>query len=111
MLGYVRSRSSTSLLTDPDSTDEDAYLPYSSRRAIYFLLREPEWFEHRLFKRLVPNVNLHVFTVGLPEVDRMLLFRDHLRVDRLRRPVVRVHQGCAGPAGLANGAALRRREA
>ena len=25
------------------------------------------------------DVNLHVFTVGCPEVDRTLRFRDHLR--------------------------------
>ena len=68
-------------LTVPDSTDEDAYLPLLVDAGYDFLLREPEWFEHRLFKRLVPNVNLHVFTVGSPEVDRMLLFRDHLRLD------------------------------
>ena len=68
-------------LTVPDSTDEQAYLPELVEAGYEFVLREPEWFEHRLFKRLVPNVNLHVFTVGSPEVDRMLLFRDHLRVD------------------------------
>ncbi len=68
-------------MTVPDSTDEQAYLPALAEAGYEFVLREPEWFEHRLFKRLAPNVNLHVFTVGSPEVDRMLLFRDHLRTN------------------------------
>jgi GrpB-like predicted nucleotidyltransferase (UPF0157 family) len=72
-------------LAVPDSTDEDAYVPSLVEAGYEFLLREPEWFEHRLLKRLVPNVNLHVFTVGAPEIDRMLLFRDHLRVDDVDR--------------------------
>jgi GrpB-like predicted nucleotidyltransferase (UPF0157 family) len=37
------------------------------------------WFEHRVFKGPDTDVNLHVFTVGCPEVDQMLLFRDWLR--------------------------------
>ena len=35
--------------------------------------------EHRLFKGPDVDVNLHVFSSGHPEVDRMLLFRDWLR--------------------------------
>ena len=29
----------------------------------------------------MPNINLHVFTVGAAEIDRMLLFRDRLRAN------------------------------
>ena len=43
------------------------------------VIREPEWFEHRVFKGPDTNVNLHTFTAGCEEVDAMLLFRDHLR--------------------------------
>ena len=43
------------------------------------VIREPEWFEHRVFKGPDTNVNLHTFTAGCEEVDTMLLFRDHLR--------------------------------
>jgi GrpB-like predicted nucleotidyltransferase (UPF0157 family) len=69
----------------PDSTDEDAYRPRLVDAGYEFLVREPEWFEHRLFKRVEPRVNLHVFTIGSSEIDRMLLFRDHLRVDEADR--------------------------
>src|SRR6266508_3212497 len=46
---------------------------------------EPAWFEHRLFKGLDANVNLHVFTAGCAEVDRMLLLRDRLRANAADR--------------------------
>lgn len=72
-------------LAVPDSTDEPAYLPALVDAGYDFLLREPEWFEHRLFKCLEPNANLHVFTVGSSEVERMLAFRDHLRVNAADR--------------------------
>jgi GrpB-like predicted nucleotidyltransferase (UPF0157 family) len=42
-------------------------------------IREPEWYEHRLFKGPDTNINLHVFSAGCDEVERMLRFRDHLR--------------------------------
>ncbi len=65
----------------PDSTDEDAYLRALIDAGYEFVLREPEWFEHRLLKRLDPKVNLHVFSVGSAEIERMLAFRDHLRIN------------------------------
>jgi GrpB-like predicted nucleotidyltransferase (UPF0157 family) len=49
--------------------------------AVGFVLRirEPEWFEHRLFRGADPASNVHVFSEGAPEIDRMLAFRDWLR--------------------------------
>jgi GrpB-like predicted nucleotidyltransferase (UPF0157 family) len=41
--------------------------------------REPEWHEHRFFKGPDIDINLHVFSTGCPEIDRILLFRDWLR--------------------------------
>jgi hypothetical protein len=40
--------------------------------------REPSWYEHR-FLVDAPSVQIHVFSAGSYEVDRMLLFRDRLR--------------------------------
>jgi GrpB-like predicted nucleotidyltransferase (UPF0157 family) len=72
-------------LAVPDSTDEDRYVPALVEAGYEFFMREPDWFEHRLLRRLEPRVNVHVFTVGSPEIDRMLAFRNHLRVDELDR--------------------------
>ena len=89
-------------------------------------VREPDWFEHRLFKGPRVNINLHVFSAGCEETRRMLAFRDHLRTDAVDRAlyqrtkeelaartwrhvqhyadakstvVARDHGPCAGPAG------------
>jgi GrpB-like predicted nucleotidyltransferase (UPF0157 family) len=67
------------VLVVPDTTDEGAYVPPLEASGYSFRLREPEWFEHRLLRRDVPTVNLHVFPPRCTEVDRMLAFRDHLR--------------------------------
>jgi GrpB-like predicted nucleotidyltransferase (UPF0157 family) len=63
----------------PDSADERAYVPDMAAAGYVLRIREPDWFEHRLFKGPDTNVNLHVFSAGCEEVDRMLLFRDRLR--------------------------------
>ena len=41
--------------------------------------REPDWYQHRLLKGPDTDINLHVFSLGCPEIDRLLLFRDWLR--------------------------------
>ncbi len=69
----------------PDSATEAAYVPEMEGAEYVLRIREPEWFEHRLFKGPDTNINLHVFTAGCTEVDRMLLFRDWLRVDAADR--------------------------
>jgi GrpB-like predicted nucleotidyltransferase (UPF0157 family) len=63
----------------PDSSDEPAYLPDMEAAGYRLVIREPEWFERRVFKGPDTNINLHVFTVGSAEVERMLRFRDWLR--------------------------------
>ena len=62
-----------------DSTDEAAYRSALERAGYRLIIREPEWFEHRLFKGAAPETNLHVFSAGCPELDRCRLFRDWLR--------------------------------
>ena len=39
-------------------------------------LREPDWYEHRLFKGPDTNINLHAFTEGSAEIRRMLIGRE-----------------------------------
>jgi GrpB-like predicted nucleotidyltransferase (UPF0157 family) len=73
------------VLEVPDSADEPAYVPEMEAAGYVLRIREPEWFEHRLFKGPDTNINLHVFSAGCPEVDRMLLLRDWLRTDAADR--------------------------
>ena len=67
------------LLVVADSADEAAYVPALESQGYRLRVREPDWFEHRLFKGVDPAVNLHVFSAGCQEVERMLAFRDWLR--------------------------------
>lgn len=67
------------VLEVPDSGDEPSYVPDLEAAGYRVVIREPEWFEHRVFKGPDTNVNLHTFTACCDEVDAMLLFRDHLR--------------------------------
>ena len=69
------------VLVVEDSADESAYVPQLEAAGYVLRIREPDWFEHRLFKGPDTNVNVHVFSRGCDEVDRMLVFRDHLRAD------------------------------
>lgn len=68
-------------LTVVNSADEDDYAPQLEAAGYRLHIGEPHWFEHRLFKRGDPRVNLHVFSKGCPELDRMLLFRNWLRAN------------------------------
>jgi GrpB-like predicted nucleotidyltransferase (UPF0157 family) len=66
-----------------DTTNEIAYVPELEASGYVLRMREPDWFEHRLFKRDDPAVNLHTFSADCAETDRMLLFRDqYLRTKR-----------------------------
>jgi len=65
------------LLLVMDSADEAAYLPDLEAAGYQLQFREPEWYEHRFLRDA--GVQVHVFSVGAAEVERMLLFRDVLR--------------------------------
>lgn len=67
------------LLVVPDSADEASYVPVMEVAGYVLRIREPDWFDHRLFKGPDTNINLHVFSAGAAEIDRMLCFRDRLR--------------------------------
>jgi len=67
------------VLVVADSADEDAYVPLLEDAGYVLTIRERDWYEHRLFKGPDTNVNLHIFSGGCEEVERMLAFRDWLR--------------------------------
>jgi GrpB-like predicted nucleotidyltransferase (UPF0157 family) len=69
------------VLAVPDSADEAAYLPALESAGYMLRIREPEWYEHRLFKGPDTDINLHVFSAGCVEIGKMLRFRDHLRAN------------------------------
>jgi len=62
-----------------DTRDENAYVPHLTLAGYVLIVREPDWYEHRLFKGPAANINLHVFGTQLDEVERHLLLRDWLR--------------------------------
>jgi GrpB-like predicted nucleotidyltransferase (UPF0157 family) len=74
-----RSTWPSTLLVVEDSADEAAYVPRLEADDYVLRIREPDWYEHRMFIRGEPRVQIHVFSVGCPEIDRMLTFRDRLR--------------------------------
>jgi GrpB-like predicted nucleotidyltransferase (UPF0157 family) len=73
------------VLAVADSADEGAYVPALERAGYVLSIREPDWHEHRLLKGNNPSVNLHVFSHGSSEVERMLAFRDRLRTNEAER--------------------------
>jgi GrpB-like predicted nucleotidyltransferase (UPF0157 family) len=67
------------VLVVADSAQEEAYVPALESAGYALDVREPDWFEHRYLRGGDGDVNLHVFSAGCSEVDRMLRFRDRLR--------------------------------
>jgi len=73
------------LLVVADSSDEPAYAPILERVGYALQIRESKWYEHRMFKGPAADINLHVFSSGCPEIDRILIFREWLRSDAADR--------------------------
>jgi GrpB-like predicted nucleotidyltransferase (UPF0157 family) len=69
----------------PDSADEAAYTGRLEAAGYVLRMREPDWFEHRLFHPPAHDVNLHVFSAGCSETSRMVRFRDRLRASAADR--------------------------
>jgi GrpB-like predicted nucleotidyltransferase (UPF0157 family) len=63
----------------PDSSDEASYVAPLEAVGYVLRIREPDWYEHRVLKGPDTNINLHVFSPGSPELERMVGFRDWLR--------------------------------
>lgn len=69
------------LLVVVNTRDEAAYVPALEAAGYVLRIREPDWYEHRLFKGPDNDINLHAFSLGCSELDRMVLFRDWLRMN------------------------------
>jgi GrpB-like predicted nucleotidyltransferase (UPF0157 family) len=67
------------LVVVQDSTDESTYLPQLEAAGYILRVREPEWNEHRMFKTPEHDVHIHIYSANCPEIQRNLIFRDHLR--------------------------------
>ena len=67
------------LLVVDDSADESTYVPPLELVGYVLQIREPDWYEHRMFKGTDAATQIHCFSVGCPEVQRMIGFRDWLR--------------------------------
>jgi len=69
------------VLVVADSADEPAYVPDLEAAGYVLRIREPDWFEHRLFKGPDTNVSVHTLSRGCSEIQAMLGFRDRLRAN------------------------------
>lgn len=67
------------LLVVADSADEPAYVAPLEAAGYVLAIREADWHQHRLLRGPDADINLHVFSPGSSEIDRMLRFRDWLR--------------------------------
>jgi GrpB-like predicted nucleotidyltransferase (UPF0157 family) len=67
------------VLAVADSSDEVSYVKPLEKKGYQLRIRESDWYQHRMLKLSEPKANLHVFSAGCEEIDRMLLFRDWLR--------------------------------
>ena len=68
------------VLAVSESSDESAYIPQLETLGYVLKIREPDWYEHRVLKLEDPKVNLHIFSSGCEEIERMIAFRDWLRI-------------------------------
>ena len=67
------------VLVVSEPANEAAYVPALEAIGYVLRIREPDWYEHRMLARNEPSVQIHVFSDGCPEIQRMLLFRNRLR--------------------------------
>jgi GrpB-like predicted nucleotidyltransferase (UPF0157 family) len=69
------------VLVVTDTADEKAYVPALEASGYTLRIREPNFHEHRMFKGPDTDTNLHCYSNGCPEVEKMLVFRDWLRAN------------------------------
>lgn len=68
-----------------DSSLEKSYVPQLEGCGLALRIREPSWYEHRLFKTPKMDSNIHVFSKGCEEIERLLVFRNWLRTNESDR--------------------------
>jgi GrpB-like predicted nucleotidyltransferase (UPF0157 family) len=73
------------LVVVADAADEDRYREPMEAAGYTLRIREPDWYEHRVFRGRDAAANVHVLPAGCPEIERMLTFRDRLRTSRTDR--------------------------
>lgn len=61
------------------SANEPDYVLLLEAAGYVLTVRERDWHEHCLLRGFQPDANVHVFSPGYIEIDRMLGFRDWLR--------------------------------
>jgi len=67
------------LVVVKDSRDESVYLRQLEAAGYLLRVREPDWYEHRMFRTPERDVHVHIHSDGCPEIQRNLTFRDRLR--------------------------------
>lgn len=69
------------LVVVPNSANEHQYLAPLIAAGYELRVREPDFFEHRMFRTPARDVHIHVYSPDSPEIDRYLVFRDRLRTN------------------------------
>lgn len=71
------------VLAVEDSTDEGSYVPALEEQGFALRAREPAWYQHRYLiqESGATKWQVHVFSAGCEEIERMLAFRDWLRAN------------------------------
>jgi GrpB-like predicted nucleotidyltransferase (UPF0157 family) len=67
------------LVVVKDSGEEASYLPALVEAGYVLRVREPDWYQHRMFRTPEQDVHVHIFSAGCVEIRRQLGFRDRLR--------------------------------
>jgi GrpB-like predicted nucleotidyltransferase (UPF0157 family) len=93
-----------------DAAREQRYVPVLEQAGYRLRIREPEWFEHRMCTDHDGTANLHVFSAGCDEVERMTRFRDWLRRNPADRDLYARRQARTGGASLGVRPGVRRRQ-
>ena len=70
------------LLVVDNSGDETSYAPVLERVGYVLRVREKDFHEHRMFRTATKDVHVHVYSPDSPEIDRYLLLRDRLHVNK-----------------------------